>query len=131
MERVTYGKERDKWSLISLFAHVIWIVINSFVICLTFNLAEEPSVPKDEFEKNAEESNTRTRHVSQAKTSETVEEVGSNNDILDIESIDVGPCNKSESQPNGSKRESDDNRSDQEQPTSFERCIGKFFNDSS
>ena len=97
-----------------------------------FNFVEERSVAKDECAKNAKDANKPTKQFSEVKTSEIVPEQshkttgGSNEDNHDIQSINVGPYNKSTSQTNESMKETDFNTSVQEQPTSFGRCIGKF-----
>ena len=95
------------------------------------NLAQERSVATDEFVKRVEDVKTPTEHASEAKISDIargppqIATSGSNDDIHDINSMDGGPDNDSASQTDDSIKQSD--TSPQAEPTSFGRCIGKFF----
>ena len=135
-ECIAFGKERDKWSQVSFTSnsylfHETDIVINSFLMCITLNLVQERSVATDEFGKKEDEAKRPTKHASEAKINDIVPEPpqirtpGSNDDIHDIESMDGGSDNNSESQPNDSMKQSD--TSVQVESSSFGRCIGKFL----
>ena len=97
------------------------------------NIVQEGSESKDEFEKNAEDLNKPTKDVSEAISCDIVPEqprimtAGSNDEIHNIQSMDVGPDDKLTSHPNESMKNADRTASLPVQHTSFGRCIGRKF----
>ena len=111
--------------------YVIQIVINSFLMCINFDLVQERSVATDEFGKKAEDTETQIKYASEVKIPDIVPEPprirtsGSNNDLHHIESMDGGASNNSTPQPNDSMKQSDSSL--QVDQTSVGKCIGNFL----
>ena len=101
-------------------------------ICIP-NLVPGGSGTNDEFGKYAEDLKKPTKDASEVNTSDIVPEqprimtVGSNNEIHNIHSMDVGPDDNLTSHPNESMKNTDSTASLQVQQSPFGRCIGRKF----
>ena len=106
--------------------------MNMFFICIP-NLVQEGSGTNDEFGKYAEDLKKPTKDASEVNTSEIVPEqpsimtAGSNDEIHNIQSMDVGPDDNLASHPNEAMKNADSTASVQVHHTPFGRCIGRKF----